>query len=175
MMEVARHVQSSQKRKLVIFLQYIKKKVLQLLLCFIAMQNIWTFYGGPDMFAVTCCCSKCKKDFIAFHNIKIYWCVNHCRYVYQKRHGRKLSSHKVSKFLVFFPLKTDIYIYIYIYIIYTYYIYIIYIYILYIYIYICIYTYICIYMLYICYIYMHISIYNIYIYIYIYVCIYMYR
>ena len=33
LMEVARHIQSTQNRKLVIFLQYIKKKVLQLLLC----------------------------------------------------------------------------------------------------------------------------------------------
>ena len=33
LMEVARHVQSTQNRKLLIFLQYMKKKVLQLLLC----------------------------------------------------------------------------------------------------------------------------------------------
>ena len=36
-METARHVQSIQNRKLVIFLQYIKKKVLQLLLFSIVM------------------------------------------------------------------------------------------------------------------------------------------
>ena len=54
LMEVARHVQSTQNRKLVIFLQYLKKKVLQLLLCSIVMQNIQIFYGGPVMFVVRC-------------------------------------------------------------------------------------------------------------------------
>ena len=43
LMEVARHVQSIQNRKLVIFLQYNKEKVLQLLLCSIVMQNIQIF------------------------------------------------------------------------------------------------------------------------------------
>ena len=52
-MEVARHVQSTQ-RKLAIFLQFIKKKVSQLLLCSIEMQNIHIFYGDPAMFVVTC-------------------------------------------------------------------------------------------------------------------------
>ena len=50
LMEVARYVQSTQNRKLVIFLQ----RVLQLLLCSIVMQNIQIFYGGPAMFIVTC-------------------------------------------------------------------------------------------------------------------------
>ena len=45
-MEVARHVQSTQ-QKLVIFLQFIKKKVLQ-------MQNTHIFYRVPAMFVVTC-------------------------------------------------------------------------------------------------------------------------
>ena len=45
-MEVARHAQNTQ-RKLVIFLQFIKKKVSQ-------MQNIHIFYGDPAMFVVTC-------------------------------------------------------------------------------------------------------------------------
>ena len=54
LMEVARHIQSIQNRKLVIFLQYIKEKVSQLLLCSIVMQNIEIFYGGPVMFVVTC-------------------------------------------------------------------------------------------------------------------------
>ena len=54
LMEVARHVQSTQKRKLVKFLQYIKKKVLQLLLCSIVMQKIQIFYGDPVMFVVVC-------------------------------------------------------------------------------------------------------------------------
>ena len=35
------------------FLQYLKKKVSQLLLCSIVMQNIQIFYGGPVMFSVT--------------------------------------------------------------------------------------------------------------------------
>ena len=39
-MEVARHVQSTQNKKLITFLQYIKKKVLQLLLPSIVMLNI---------------------------------------------------------------------------------------------------------------------------------------
>ena len=39
LMEVARQVQSAQNKKLIIFLQYIKRKVLQLLLCSILMQN----------------------------------------------------------------------------------------------------------------------------------------
>ena len=53
-MEVARYVQSTQNRKLVIFLQ----RVLQLLLCSIVMQNIQIFYGGPVMFIVTCFLTK---------------------------------------------------------------------------------------------------------------------
>ena len=52
-MEVARHVQSTQNMKLVIFLQCIEKNLLQLLLCFIIMQKIDIFYGGPVMFLVT--------------------------------------------------------------------------------------------------------------------------
>ena len=54
LMEVVRHVQSTQKRNLVIFLQFFKKKVSQLLLCSFLMQNIQIFYGGPVMFIVTC-------------------------------------------------------------------------------------------------------------------------
>ena len=53
LIEVAGHVQSTQNRKLVIFLQYIKKKVSQLLLCSIVLQNIQTFDGGPVMFVST--------------------------------------------------------------------------------------------------------------------------
>ena len=49
-MEVARYAQSTQNRKLEIFLQ----RVLQLLLCSIVMQNIQIFYGGPVMFIFTC-------------------------------------------------------------------------------------------------------------------------
>ena len=53
LMEVTRHVQRSQNRKLVIFL-YLKKKVSQLLLCSVVMQIIQILYGGPVMFVVTC-------------------------------------------------------------------------------------------------------------------------
>ena len=52
LMKVARYFQSTQNSKLVIFLQYINKKVLQLILCSIVMQNIQIFYGGPVMFIV---------------------------------------------------------------------------------------------------------------------------
>ena len=50
-----RHVQSIQNRKLVIFvmLQYLKKKVSQLLLCSIVMKNIQMFYG-VQFYGVTC-------------------------------------------------------------------------------------------------------------------------
>ena len=59
LMEVARYVQSTQNRKLVIFLQ----GVLQLLLCSIVIQNIQIFYGGPAMFVVTCFLAQpdCRK------------------------------------------------------------------------------------------------------------------
>ena len=50
--EVARHVQST-RRKFAIFLQFIKKKVSQLLLCPIEMQNIHIFYGGPAISLVS--------------------------------------------------------------------------------------------------------------------------
>ena len=53
-MEVPRDVKSTQNRKLVKFLQYIKKNVLQLLLCSIVMQNIQLLYGVLVMFIVTC-------------------------------------------------------------------------------------------------------------------------
>ena len=53
LMEVARHVQSTQNIKLAIFLQFIKKNVLQLFLCSILMQNIEIFHRGPVMFVVT--------------------------------------------------------------------------------------------------------------------------
>ena len=53
LVEAPRHIQSTQNRKLVMFLQYLKKKVSQLLLCSIVMQNIQIFYGGPVMSSVT--------------------------------------------------------------------------------------------------------------------------
>ena len=54
LMKVARHVQSTLNRKFLIFLQYIKKKVLHFLLCSIVMQNIQMFYRSPVMIVVTC-------------------------------------------------------------------------------------------------------------------------
>ena len=50
LMEVARYVQSTQNKMLVIFLQI----MLQLLLCSIVMRNIQIFDGGPAMLIVTC-------------------------------------------------------------------------------------------------------------------------
>ena len=50
LMEVARHIRSTQNSKLVKCLQYIKKIMLELLLCSIVMQNIQIFYGVPVMF-----------------------------------------------------------------------------------------------------------------------------
>ena len=47
LMEFARHAQSTQNRKLVIFYNILKKKLSQLLLYSIAMQNIQIFYRGP--------------------------------------------------------------------------------------------------------------------------------
>ena len=53
LMEVARHVQNTQNRKLVTFLQYIRKNVATTL-CSTVMQNIQIFYRGPVIFVVTC-------------------------------------------------------------------------------------------------------------------------
>ena len=53
-MEVSTHVQSIQNRKLVKILQYIKKKVMQLLLYSIMMQRFKYFKGVPVMCVVTC-------------------------------------------------------------------------------------------------------------------------
>ena len=52
LMEAARHVQNTQNRKLVTFLQYIRKNVATAL-CSIGMQNIQIFYRDPLMFVVT--------------------------------------------------------------------------------------------------------------------------
>ena len=51
-MEVARHVQNTENRKLVMFLQYIRKNVATALFS-IVMQNIQIFYRASVMFAVT--------------------------------------------------------------------------------------------------------------------------
>ena len=48
-----RHVQITQNRMLVMFLQNLQKKLSQLLLCSIVIQNIQIFYGGPVVFVVT--------------------------------------------------------------------------------------------------------------------------
>ena len=52
MMKVARHVQSNEKGSLSSF-SNISKKLLQLLLCSIVMQNIQILYWVPVMFVVT--------------------------------------------------------------------------------------------------------------------------
>ena len=52
-MKVARFVQSTKNRKLVIFFQS-NLRVLQLLLCSIVIQSIQIFYGRPVMFIITC-------------------------------------------------------------------------------------------------------------------------
>ena len=54
-MEVTGHVQSTQSRKLVILLQYKKKKLVKLLFCPIVMQDIQIFYGVSVMSIATCC------------------------------------------------------------------------------------------------------------------------
>ena len=54
LMEVARHLQNTQNRKLVIFLQYIRK-IVATALCSIVMQYIQIFYGRPVMLVVTFC------------------------------------------------------------------------------------------------------------------------
>ena len=52
LIKLTRHVQNTQNRKLVIFLQYIRKNVVTALCC-IVMQNIQIFYKDPVMFVVT--------------------------------------------------------------------------------------------------------------------------
>ena len=54
-MEVTRHVQSTQSRKLVTLLQYMKKKLVKLLFCSVVMQNVQIFYGGLVMSIATRC------------------------------------------------------------------------------------------------------------------------
>ena len=51
-MEVARHVQNTQNRKVVMFFQYVGKTVATAL-CSIEIQKIQIFYRGPVMFVVT--------------------------------------------------------------------------------------------------------------------------
>ena len=53
LMEVARHVQNTQNRKLVIFLQNIRKNVATAV-CSIVMQNIQIFSRGSIISGVTC-------------------------------------------------------------------------------------------------------------------------
>ena len=50
LMEVPRHTKGSQNRQVVIFLNYVKKKVLHLLLCSMVMQNFQIFREGPVEF-----------------------------------------------------------------------------------------------------------------------------
>ena len=53
-MKVTRHVQCTLNRNLIIILQYVKKKLSQLFLCFVVMQSIQVFYEAPVIFVVTC-------------------------------------------------------------------------------------------------------------------------
>ena len=55
LMEVARHVQSTQKRKLVTFLQYIKKKLLQLFLCSIVIKKHLNILHRSSHVCYLCC------------------------------------------------------------------------------------------------------------------------
>ena len=81
LMEVARHVQNTQNKKLVKFLQYIKKKVLQLLFCSIVMQKIQILYRVPVMFVVTCFwvvvvkngCGLLRNSKICYISKMIWW------------------------------------------------------------------------------------------------------
>ena len=45
-MEMTGYIQSTQNRNLVIFLEYIKKKVLQIILCSIVIQNMLLIFGS---------------------------------------------------------------------------------------------------------------------------------
>ena len=53
LMEVVRHIQRTQSRKLVIFLQYIKKKMLQLFLCVYCDAKYSEILRGSFVFIVT--------------------------------------------------------------------------------------------------------------------------
>ena len=53
-MKVARHIQSTQNRKLEMFLQYIKKKSIAAAFVFYCDAKHSDIYRGPVMFFVTC-------------------------------------------------------------------------------------------------------------------------
>ena len=89
LMEATRHVQCTQNRKLVILLYYLKKKILQLLLCSIAMQNKQL----SSMLPVATCSllgsygQKWVQPFRSWNSkisfiIYIYVCVCVCIYIY---------------------------------------------------------------------------------------------
>ena len=61
LMEVTRHAQNTQNRKLVIFFDILRKTV-ETALCSIVMQSIQIFYGGPVMSVVT----YFERNFIHF-------------------------------------------------------------------------------------------------------------
>ena len=75
LVKVARHVHSNQIRKLVIFLQYIKKKVSQLLLRCIVMQNILIFYMFLSLSLI--------RFFIVYINSAFYQCASFYHFVMQ--------------------------------------------------------------------------------------------
>ena len=56
LMEVTRHVQSTHNGKLVIFLQYIKKKLLQPLLC--SAKHLDILWGSSQVHCYTCSLSE---------------------------------------------------------------------------------------------------------------------
>ena len=67
LMQVARYVQSTQNTNLEIFLQYIKKRVSQLLLYSVVMQKIQIFYQGPVMFIASLLFTARLYDFLPKH------------------------------------------------------------------------------------------------------------
>ena len=88
-MEAARHIQRTLNKKLLIFLQYIKRKVSQLFLYPIVMQIIQIFYGGPVMFVVPCF----GKFLTVFHYFSKTYSLNY----YQGGQREKYKSLWVEK------------------------------------------------------------------------------
>ena len=92
LIEVARHVQNTQNRNLVIFLQYIKK-VLQLPLCCIVMRNI--FFRSPFLFVATCYLQNSTEQLWDNLRPESFFCVTVDLWQYGKR---KILFKKVVHF-----------------------------------------------------------------------------
>ena len=79
--EVSRHTQSIQNRKLVIFFQYLKKKLSRLLLCSIVMQNIQDILRGSGH---VCCYqllyNVSRYNFEKLIGTLIFWTKTVCAY-----------------------------------------------------------------------------------------------